>query len=64
MASLKSSKQHAASGGNECPKCGSVDIESSGLEADGPIAWAEVTCQECGFVYQEEYRLVGYTPAK
>lgn len=59
-----SSRQYARAGGLACPTCRSKDIEAERLEADGPDASAEVTCNACGSTWQDCYRLAGYSNLK
>jgi transposase-like protein len=42
---------------NHCPYCGSNDIEANAPEVDGPHAWADVTCNDCGKEWQDVYTL-------
>lgn len=48
--------------GNNCPHCGSDNIEGEHLEADGPSAFSNVTCKDCHAEWKEVYELVGYEP--
>lgn len=50
----------AQEGGARCPVCGSHSVESLSLEADGPDAWDESTCSDCGSSWNCSYRLTGY----
>lgn len=45
-------------GGSRCPVCESYDIEAGRIEADGNIAWGNVTCGVCGFKWQDQYKLI------
>ena len=44
---------------NRCPirKCLSEDIEGGGVAIEGKYALQEVTCNDCGTVWQDEYKL-------
>ncbi len=53
-------KQFIEEGGSCCPSCKGSDIESEGIEVDGSIAWAEVSCNECSATWQELYKICGY----
>ncbi len=50
----------AHSAGTQCPLCGSREVESQSLQADGADAWDETTCSDCGASWNCSYRLVGY----
>lgn len=54
----KKEKQKYLKDQNHCPKCGSADINSSKLQADGSCAWADVKCGDCGFAWQDIYKLI------
>lgn len=41
-----------------CPFCGSKDISSDSLEADGSTAWARVECQACDNSWRDVYQLI------
>jgi hypothetical protein len=47
-------------GGNRCPFCGSHDLDASGLQADGSIAWDHTECEECGSSWNTSYSVCGY----
>jgi len=49
---------YVATGGVVCPFCDAVDIESGPLEADGPVATANVECQKCQRTWTDVFRLV------
>lgn len=42
---------------NRCPFCGG-EIEAGDLDADGPTAWSDVRCLNCGAEWQDVYELV------
>ena len=50
-------EKYVARGGAECPRCRSVDLYRSNLEAEGPGASATVRCWECGEEWYEIYHL-------
>lgn len=52
-------KQYLASGGNECPSCGSVHIDADTMQVDGTGAWQDVICGDCDFEWQDQYQLTG-----
>jgi len=48
--------------GNNCPSCraeNSVILEGH-LETDGASAWSNCSCDVCGAIWTEEYKLVSY----
>ncbi len=51
-------KSYVCGGGVRCPYCRSSDIQSARLEADGPAAWADAECADCGRIWRDVYRLV------
>lgn len=53
-------KEYVASSGVHCPRCNSLDVQASGLEADGICAWANCSCSACHSTWVEQYHLVGY----
>lgn len=40
---------------NECPCCGSDDLNGGSFQSDSGSAWQEVTCDNCGAEWQEVY---------
>lgn len=44
-------------GGNECPRCGSSNLEGSSWDADGRFAWQEVVCCDCEHEWVDTYTL-------
>lgn len=47
-------------GGNRCPFCGSTEVSSENLEADGPDVFDETTCEACQSTWKTAYRVCGY----
>lgn len=47
-------------GGNCCPVCGGRDLDSDAPDADGPDAWDETECENCGSTYNTDYTITGY----
>ncbi len=43
--------------GERCPYCGSDELESGPLEADGGSAWAPVECGRCGQEWRDVFFL-------
>lgn len=41
-----------------CPFCDSEDVESELMSADGPTAFTEVECLQCGAEWRENYKFV------
>lgn len=54
------SAEYVAKRGAACPRCGSKDIESGPLSADGDRATADVECHTCGRSWVDDYALTGY----
>lgn len=48
-------------GGNTCPQCGGCEIIGHAVEVAGLQAVQEVTCNDCGAAWEDNYRFVGYT---
>lgn len=44
--------------GVQCPVCKSHDISGGFVEVDDGGAWQQITCVDCGFVWQDSYKLV------
>ena len=61
---MKTQEEFVKDGGAHCPKCDSMNLDAYHLEADGPIAWCTVKCNQCGYEYTDEYTLTGYTPGE
>jgi hypothetical protein len=47
--------------GNICPNCDSDKVEAERPEADGNIAWSNVTCTECSATWVDQFTLVGFS---
>ena len=47
--------------GCACPFCGSKDIMSGPVEADGMIGWAGVECTKCGRAWQDVWTVIDIT---
>jgi len=54
------SKQYVAEGGYRCPACGSDNIASGYIEADGATGYADVVCHDCKAEWVDVWELVGY----
>ena len=57
-------RKHLEKSGSLCPFCESKDITSGPVQADGPVAWAEVECEGCGASWQDVWSLIDITEAK
>lgn len=54
--------QYVTEGGRHCPNCRSQNIDTlEPLESDGPIAWQQVECHDCGKQWQDNFNLNGYS---
>jgi transcription elongation factor Elf1 len=49
-------EKYLKNGTNLCPFCESSDIVGGSVEIDGAVAWQEVSCSECGEVWQDVYK--------
>ena len=58
MLNKRKEKEYVASGGGECPGCGSNKITAGNMEMDGTQAYTQVVCNECDATWQDIYRLV------
>ena len=54
---IEQEKQKYLKSPNHCPKCGSENINSGTIEADGSSAWSNVTCEDCNAVWKDIYKL-------
>lgn len=46
-----------------CPRCRSANIGGGSFESQGSEVWSEITCDNCGFMWFDEYKFVRYTPS-
>ena len=55
---------YADNDGQQCPMCGSEDIEGGQWHRDAgvdpSIAWQKMYCDGCGSTWEDEYKLIGY----
>ena len=58
-ADFDAEKAYVASGGANCPYCGSADMVGQEVNVDAGNARQEVGCDECGAEWQDRYKLVG-----
>lgn len=58
---LMPEKEYVRTGGCKCPACGCTDVESSGLDADGPDATEEVWCNACHAQWTGHFTVSGYS---
>lgn len=54
-------EEYVNNGGLQCPRCRSYKIEAGSIWSEAGDAWCEVSCNSCGYRYQDTYKLVGYT---
>lgn len=45
---------------DHCPNCGAKVLDGNSITIDGPSAYQEAHCAECGIGFNTIYRLVGY----
>jgi predicted Zn finger-like uncharacterized protein len=57
-----SDEQYLAVKGVRCPYCGSYDISSEEIDADGGEGTADVECDNCGKTWTDLFGLRGYIP--
>ena len=53
--------RYLASGGTECPNCHSSDITGSQFDVDAGCCWQNISCNECGAEWTDEYELTTVT---
>jgi hypothetical protein len=53
--------RYLACGGVQCPSCGSTDISGSQFDVIEGACWQNITCQECGAEWTDEYELTTVT---
>ena len=54
-------RKYLENSGGLCPFCDGSDPSSGPIQADGPVAWAEVECEGCGASWQDVWALVDIT---
>lgn len=54
----KKEKQKYIKDPTVCPKCGSINICSDPVEADGGYAWSNVECLDCEAVWKDAWEVV------
>lgn len=57
-------EQYVLQKGLHCPFCNSCDFRGGGFEVSAAKASQEVTCNECGGAWLDEYQLAGFTPVE
>lgn len=48
-------------GGNQCPACGCSEVEGNEVVIEGSLAFQEVGCNECSAMWNDVYKLDGYS---
>ena len=43
----------------ECPFCGAPETCTGRIQADGPAAWEDCSCDACGKSWRNDYDYVG-----
>ena len=56
--------KYVENGGETCPFCGSIDIESDTLSVDGNVAYANVLCENCNEEWIDVFTLTGIDKAE
>ena len=56
---MKTQKEYLRDAGG-CPRCDSGDLKGHSVEVEGDMAFQDITCLACGFVYYDKYVLEGY----
>ena len=56
-----SEEEFARHGGLRCPFCRGESLSSGVVDADGPTASADDSCDDCGRSFRTLYRVVGYS---
>ena len=46
--------------GSQCPFCRSENIVGMPFDVDVMWAWRNVECEDCGKIWVEDYKLIGY----
>ena len=54
-------KRYFRSWGCACPFCGSKDLMSGPVEADGMVGWAGVECAKCGHTWKDVWTVIDIT---
>ena len=54
-------EEYVQHSGTRCPFCRSRNILAGSFEAAGRTSWQNVSCDDCGFSWQDEYVLTGWT---
>lgn len=60
MAQQMTSLEYVESAGNECPFCRSRNIIGHNIDSDCDYAWRKVECNNCGKLWTENFKLIGY----
>ena len=61
---MPSLKEYLEAEGLKCPNCGSDNISAGDPEPDGLTAVSTVGCVDCGAVWEDVYKLVGFRDLK
>jgi len=59
MAKL-TNKEYCATGGNECPFCGSENLGGQDFYHGSGIIWQDIICRSCDKEWTDVYKLSGY----
>ena len=57
-------RKYLEKSGSLCPFCESSGLNSGPIQADGPVAWAEVECEDCGASWRDVWSLTDIAEAK
>lgn len=57
-------QKYVDTSGMHCPYCGSTQMSVGEPQMDGPCAWCDIECDDCGKSWTDDYALVGITEDK
>ena len=53
-------EEYVKKSGSRCPYCNPTNVFAvGGIDADGPIGWQDIRCDDCLKEWVDEFRLVG-----
>lgn len=60
MTQRLTSDEYVEEHGRGCPNCRSGNVLGGAFEVEDERCWQNITCQSCGFEWNDLYRLAGY----